>query len=584
MKTITLVCLLLLLPHAAQANTADAARAGPETFQEPPVATQPALRLPPAKPAARAASARTATLPANVFTLPALTDSEIQTLQNTSQEKAYQVGVGRDLPDSLSKPVDLGSWQWTQVSGGQVAHFNLASTNALRVRAQLQLGKAPTGVELRFYSPSDITRVFGPYTVDDGLFWSPTVEGDTLALELFLPDGVAASEVELVIPRVSHLVVDPASGQMKGSIYKAAEYASCQLDIACAAPNWQETGKAVARYVFTDTDGGSYICSGTVLADKDTYTQIPYFFTAAHCVSNQTAASSMDMFWLYANPSCGGSGASAIQTSGGAQLLVTKTALDTTFLRLNQNPPSGTTLSGWTTTSLSANQDVTGIHHALGYPKKYAQGNFQTHARIESSGGGYSVIDDANGDFSKVVWHTGITAPGSSGSGVWVEQGGVHYLNGTLLGGSSECSSMDAPDEYSRFERTWPYISAWLDTTGTPPSLRLLDANKPATGLVEGVIITRYLQGTRGTALLDGVTSQTLEITALESQLASALQILDIDADGSKDAATDGVLLVRYLLGLRGAPLLQGLDVSTSGRNTPAAVAAYLESILNPAS
>jgi hypothetical protein len=45
----------------------------------------------------------------------------------------------------------------------------------------------------------------------------------------------------------------------------------------------------------------------------------------------------------------------------------------------------------------------------------------------------------------------------------------------------------------------------------------------------------------------------------------------------------DGLLLVRYLLGLRDAPLVQGVDLSASGRNTPAAVASYLESILNPA-
>ncbi len=179
------------------------------------------------------------------------------------------------------------------------------------------------------------------------------------------------------MPRLSHLVVDPASSELKSSIFKV-DYSSCQQDIACASPAWQETAKSVARYVFTDTDGLSYLCSGTVLADKDVYTQVPYFFTAAHCISNQQAASSMDMFWLYANTTCGGSGSNPIQTTGGAQLLASKTALDTTLLRLNKNPPTGVTLSGWTTTPLATNQPVTGIHHAEGQPKKYAQGNFQS--------------------------------------------------------------------------------------------------------------------------------------------------------------------------------------------------------------
>lgn len=585
MKTPLLACLLLLLTSMVQANTnSSPAQAEPETFQAPPATTAaaaPALRLLPVKSAARAATA--AASPSNNVTLPALDDSEIQSLQNADNSKAYRVGVGRDLPASFNQPIDLGRWQWQTVSGGKVAHFSLTSTGALRVRAQLQLAKAPAGVELRFYAPANPATVFGPYTVADSTFWSPTVEGDTLGLELFLPEGVAATAVELSIPRLSHLVLNPASSQMKSSILKE-EYASCQLDLACASPAWQETGKAVARYVFTDTDGLSYLCSGTLLADQDVYTQVPYFFTAAHCVSSQQAASSMDMFWLYANTSCGGSGANAVQTSGGAQLLVSKSALDTTFVRLNSNPPSGVTLSGWTTTPLSANQAVTGIHHALGHPKKYAQGKFETHARIDTASGGYSVVADANGDFSQVVWHTGITAPGSSGSGVWIEQGGVHYLNGSLLGGSSECSNKTAPDEYSRFERTWPSISSWLGASGTPPSLRLLDSNKPATALVEGVIIARYLQGVRGSALLDGVTSQTPTLATLETQLAAVQQVMDIDSDGNKDAGKDALLLMRYLLGLRGAPLVQGVELGSSKRNTAAAIATYLESILNPAS
>ncbi|MEZ5453778.1 MAG: trypsin-like peptidase domain-containing protein [Thiothrix sp.] len=592
MKALIFTCLSLLLPAIAQANGTDAARAEPETFQEP-VTTQleplPALRLPPAILAARAVSAFAAAAatssPTNAITLPALSDSEIQSLRNAPNQKAFQVGIGRDLPDYLRQPIQLDSWQWTNVSGGKVAHYTLTSTDAVRVRAQVQLSQAPAGVELRFYSPNDTSVVFGPYTATSEPFWSPTVEGDTLGLELFLPDGVATSEVSFAIARLSHLVVNPANSQMKSDLNTfREEYASCQQDIACADPSWQATGKAVARYVFTDIDGYSYICSGTVLTDKDVYTQIPYFFTAAHCVSNQTAASSMEMYWLYANSSCGGSGAVAVRTTGGATLLATKTALDTTLVRLNQNPPSGTTLSGWTVTPLTSNQAVTGIHHALGDPLKYAQGNFVSFASVTTSSGGYTVANDPNGDFSKVVWHTGITAPGSSGSGVWVDQGGVHYLNGSLLGGSSECSAMDAPDEYSRFERTWPYVSAWLGSTGTPPSLRLFDANQPATALLDGIVITRYLQGARGSALLDGVTTRTPDLAALESQLASVMQIMDVDDDGVREAGTDGVLLMRYLLGLRGAPLLQGLDVGTSTRNTPTAVSTYLESILNPAS
>ncbi|SEA91182.1 hypothetical protein SAMN05660964_02796 [Thiothrix caldifontis] len=586
MKIITLAGLLLLLMNNVQANGQQQAvntlRAAPEVFQggahDPAMA---ALRLP----MHRTVAARSATTQAaNVLTavtLPALDDADIQLLQNKPGMKAYRVGVGRDLPTSISQPIALDTWQWTGVGAGKVAHFHLTSSGALRVRAQLQRGKIPEGVELRFFSPTHPDKVFESKAEANSLTWSPTVAGDTLGLELFLPNGVEPQQVELAIPQLSHLVVDPASSQLKSSLFKA-DYTSCQQDIACASPAWQETGKAVARYVFTDTDGLSYLCSGTVLTDNDVYTQIPYFFTAAHCIDNQQAASSMDMFWLYANATCGGNDSSVTQTSGGAQLLVSKTTLDTSFLHLNNNPPSGVLMSGWTTESLTSNQAVTGIHHALGSPKKYAMGNFQGHARIETGSGGYSVTPDANGDFSNIVWHTGITAPGSSGSGVWVEADGVHYLNGSLLGGSSDCATPDAPDEYSRFERTWPFISAWLGAEGVPPSLRLRHANTPPTGLVEGVIVARYLQGLRGTALVTGVTRHAFDLATLETALASVQQVMDIDNDGSKQADKDAVLLVRYLMGLRNAALIQGVDLSVSGRKTASSIETYLDFILNP--
>ncbi|WML87579.1 trypsin-like serine peptidase [Thiothrix subterranea] len=468
MKTLTLTCLLLALAHPVQANS----RAEPEVFQGETATETVALRLPVLpKAAARGATTRSTTATANAVSLPALQDAELQLLQNGQGTKAYRVGVGRALPSSVSDTMDLNAWQWTTVSGGKVAHFSVTSTGAVRVRAQVQIGNFPAGAELRFYSPTNLAQVFAADAAAHSLAWSPTVEGDTLGMEVFLPTGVTPQQVELALPQLSHLVVDPASSQLKSSIVKE-EYASCQQDIACASPAWQETGKAVARYVFTEADGLSYLCSGTVLADNDVYTQVPYFFTAAHCVDNQQAASTMDLFWLYANATCGGTNSSFTQTTGGAQLLMSKTALDTTFVRLNKNPPTGVLMSGWTNTPLTSNQAVTGIHHGLGSPKKYAMGNFQAHMRMETLNGGYSVIPDTNGDFSSVQWHTGITAPGSSGSGIWVEQGGKHYLNGSLLGGSSDCANPAAPDEYSRFERTWPLISSWLGATGTPPSLR----------------------------------------------------------------------------------------------------------------
>ncbi|WML87582.1 hypothetical protein [Thiothrix subterranea] len=113
-------------------------------------------------------------------------------------------------------------------------------------------------------------------------------------------------------------------------------------------------------------------------------------------------------------------------------------------------------------------------------------------------------------------------------------------------------------------------------------SLRLRGSNIPPTGLVEGVLIARYLQGTRGAALVEGVTKHTFNLATLETQLAAVQQVMDIDADGQQQADKDAILLIRYLLGLRNAALIQGITLSSSERKTASSITTYLEALLNP--
>jgi plastocyanin len=58
---------------------------------------------------------------------------------------------------------------------------------------------------------------------------------------------------------------------------------------------------------------------------------------------------------------------------------------------------------------------------------------------------------------------------------------------------------------------------------------------------------------------------------------AAPLVALDIDGDGSVDALTDGLLVLRYLLGFRNDALVAGAVSTCASRNT-AAIQAYLAS------
>ncbi len=84
------------------------------------------------------------------------------------------------------------------------------------------------------------------------------------------------------------------------------------------------------------------------------------------------------------------------------------------------------------------------------------------------------------------------------------------------------------------------------------------DANATVDPATDATVITRYLLSYRGTALTTGALGQNPTRTgqALETYLASLN--LDADGDGQALAMTDGLLILRAMLGLTGTALTQG--------------------------
>jgi uncharacterized delta-60 repeat protein len=85
-----------------------------------------------------------------------------------------------------------------------------------------------------------------------------------------------------------------------------------------------------------------------------------------------------------------------------------------------------------------------------------------------------------------------------------------------------------------------------------------VDANQAIGFTTDGVLIVRYLLGLRGAALTNGASGPNPGRTGqlLEDHLASLN--LDVDGDGQALAMTDGLLMLRALLGLTGTALTQG--------------------------
>jgi hypothetical protein len=105
------------------------------------------------------------------------------------------------------------------------------------------------------------------------------------------------------------------------------------------------------------------------------------------------------------------------------------------------------------------------------------------------------------------------------------------------------------------------------------------DGNGQADALTDGLIMLRYCFGLRGETLVKNVMSSQSTMTAeqVEAALESAKEITDIDNDGSVEALTDGLILLRYLFDLNGDSLTMGVIGPNANRTSNAAIEAHLE-------
>jgi Metallo-peptidase family M12B Reprolysin-like len=100
-----------------------------------------------------------------------------------------------------------------------------------------------------------------------------------------------------------------------------------------------------------------------------------------------------------------------------------------------------------------------------------------------------------------------------------------------------------------------------------PAILNVDDSSAPDiyASSTDAVIVLRYLFGVRGNDLIAGLaaTNPLRSPAQIETHLATNLARLDVDGDGVALATTDGVMILRRLLGLSGAALTSGVKNST---------------------
>lgn len=441
---------------------------------EAPASTDTALSLPESpkyRPAGLNLKARIETLALSPYT-----PKSLDTPEAFGPKGNKRIGDKRPLiaPVALhGEAPSIGAWL-PLPGGGWVWRFALLSPGATGQRVHIASASLPAEARLLVYNPAQPDEAFAYTGPQDA--WLPTVFNEEVIVEVFVADATSRAKVQVEIDETIHIYAPLTT-------FQKVNPGTCNLDSTCY-PDWADTALGVCGLGVVSDDGAIF-CTGTLIADTDPCTTIPYVLTAHHCVGGQGGAygaSNLEFYWTYQTPACNGTPpniAGVPRTTGGAAYLGGNGGTgnvgggnDFTLLRMNGTPPVGTTYVGWTSQVPALGTDVTDIHHPRGDYKRISFGDLTNTSNPFSS------------DFIEVTWHGGTTEPGSSGSALL--RSDTAQIIGQLWGGGASCVNLSSPDYFGRFSKTYVAMQAYLDPAPIAaqfqgPSLSASEADSSAT-------------------------------------------------------------------------------------------------------
>jgi lysyl endopeptidase len=431
-----------------------------------------------------------------------------------------RIGVHRDVPHTA-----LSSGTWTTLNdGSRVWRLSISSASASGVRVHFTGFSIGEG-KLWIYGSQGDTD--GPYTgqgpYGNGDFWSATVEGESAVIEYAAAPGVTGDSLPFRVQQISHqaalvnaeieasLAAQARAARLApGSLPSASSSSSYALDAALASiqrgtgadpaascnadlncyPEWASAKRSVAELQFEETQGdapGTYVCSGSLLATRDNSLK-PYLLTAGHCIHDEPAARSLQVWWAYESAGCN-SGAptdhGVLKSTPGGHLLSWGTVPQGDWsLVLLPDVPSGVVFAGWDPSDPQPGTKVVGIHHPSGSYKRIAFGHTVLSQDVVVEG------DPAPASlYTDVLWDRGLVQPGSSGSPLFTGPG---VVTGMLTYGPAApaeilCQSTTFGG-YGKFSNAYPHIKDYLENlpaTQVNPStsvLRFSGLNHKITG------------------------------------------------------------------------------------------------------
>ncbi|MCX7829910.1 MAG: serine protease, partial [Acidobacteria bacterium] len=311
----------------------------------------------------------------------------------------------------------------------------------------------PEGATLEFWSGEKQKRYFafsGPFS---GSLYLPSLPGERCFLNL------VGEGAKLQIDKVG-IGFEEKENKIPERICGNDD----RLDPSCYDNSYRGAGEKVGRIMF-EIDNLLYYCTGFLVSADG------LFVTNQHCIQNEAAADSAEVWWKYENSTCGGSNAVYDSVSSSAELIVKDPGTDISILKFKyDNPASRYGFLQLDDRKLEKGETIWIPQHPLGGPKKFA-------VHSDSDGGATILEVGLKGvRVNQAIGYNLDAEAGSSGSPVLDSNNKVVAVH-TFSAEGEDCKDPDL-NKGIKMQYLYPIIYPYLvSCNGNPPHITRIRYN-----------------------------------------------------------------------------------------------------------
>jgi hypothetical protein len=470
-------------------------------------------------------SIRDALPPAAQFTMPPL---NTRSLPTTNSRRQPLIGQHRPLP---AQAQTAGGWSHSS-AGRALWRLQITDPQAIAVRIHFRNFDVGDGQVWVHNGRTADSQVLGPFThrgtFGNGDFWTSFIFGDTLVVEYESSGAATPSAPPFQIEGVTHLW----EFMGKKSVLAPKDVdTSCELDATCYVSD-QPVADALPTVVMLVVPVGPDLiaeCTGTMMNDRNS-TLTPYLLTAGHCITSDSDAQAVSVYWNYQTNGCNGATPNwqTLPSVTGGTLLsqnLEPGGLDYALVQLSSAPNASWALAGWDPIDdVNQNDSLYSISHPRLLPKRFA----------------YLSMNLPLFDSDVYTTTQGRIDHGSSGSALFSPGAIVHATVSTANNDDSvsACTVADQSTTWTKFSSVYPRVTYWLEDQVTETATSPAEMQSPAPGsrLTDSTITFTWTQSATALEyiLYVGTTGGAQNLLAQNTGLATSFTVNNLPTDGTR--------------------------------------------------